>query len=202
MHAIGKSTSTHLKHSIWLAATILVSRSQVLPEQSVVQVAAAVEVEKRRNSGGLCEVTLGFGVANCLESTVETVDICLVVLGVVQLHDLARNVWLQGAVVICTRPTVNFHSHDRIHPPEANGRSRKRRITGNSCPLRGWTAPACGAAFIRHEAHVQDKSGSVALPRTNCVLAMVTGLAAAERRAPRRAGVVRRSVDDMIGLRN
>jgi hypothetical protein len=103
MYTIEKSPPTHLELSIWLAATVLVSRSQVLPEQSVVQVTAAVEVEKRRNSGGLCEITLGLGFANRLESTVEAIDIGLVVLGVVQFHDLARNVWLESTVVICMK---------------------------------------------------------------------------------------------------
>ena len=48
--------------------------------------------------------------------------------------------------------------------------------------------------------HLQARSGRVALPRTKLVLASAAaGLAAPEaRRAPRRAGTVRRSVDDIL----
>lgn len=49
--------------------------------------------------------------------------------------------------------------------------------------------------------HSQERSGSVALPRTKVVLAMAAALGAPEaRRAPRRAGTVRRRVDDMVQL--
>lgn len=60
----------------------------------------AVEVEERRDAGGLGRVALGLGLGNGLESAVEAVDVGLVVLGVVQLHDLARDVRLECAVVV------------------------------------------------------------------------------------------------------
>ncbi len=70
-------------------------RREVLPEERVVDVAAAVELE-----GGL-ELDLllgccGFGV--CLLGSVEAVHVCLVMLAVVQLHYLARDVRLKGLV--------------------------------------------------------------------------------------------------------
>lgn len=95
------STSTHLQFARRLTTTILVRRCQVLPKQSVVQVATTVEVEEGRKSGSLREVALGLGVADALEGGVEAGDVGLVVLGVVELHDLAGNVRLERAVVVC-----------------------------------------------------------------------------------------------------
>lgn len=92
--------STYLELSRWLTTTVLVGRCQVLPEQSVVDVSTTVEVEEGRDTGGLGRVALGLGLAKGLESAVEAVDVGLVVLGVVQLHDLARDVRLECAVVV------------------------------------------------------------------------------------------------------
>ena len=93
--------STYLELSFWLTTTVLVGGCQVLPEQSVVDVSTAVEVEEGRECGGLGRVALGYGIAKGLESAVEAVDVGLVVLGVVQLHDLARDVRLECAIVVC-----------------------------------------------------------------------------------------------------
>lgn len=92
--------STYLELSLWLTTAILVGRRQVLPEQSVVDVSTAVEVEERRDAGSLGRVALGLGLGQGLDSAVEAVDVGLVVLGVVQLHDLARDVRLECAVVV------------------------------------------------------------------------------------------------------
>lgn len=92
--------STYLEVSLWLTTTILVGRGQVLPEQSVVDVSTAVEVEERSNACGLCRVALGLSLGQGLDGAVEAVDVGLVVLGVVQLHDLAGNVRLECAVVV------------------------------------------------------------------------------------------------------
>jgi hypothetical protein len=92
--------STYLELSLWLTTAVLVGGCQVLPEQGVVNVSTAVEVEKGRDAGGLCGVALGLGLGNTLEGAVQAVDVCLVVLGVVQLHDLARDVRLECAIVV------------------------------------------------------------------------------------------------------
>lgn len=48
-------------------------------------------------------------------------------------------------------------------------------------------------------AHVQGMSGRVALPRTKTVLAMAAaGFMVRDRRAPRRAGVVRMRVEAIV----
>lgn len=60
-----------------------------------------VEVQQRSLRGGGSVVSLGLSLANGLDRGVKTVDICLVVLGVVQLHDLAGDVRLERAVVVC-----------------------------------------------------------------------------------------------------
>lgn len=94
---------THLQVSLRLATAVLVRGCQILPEKAVVQVAATVEVEERRNASGLGHVALGLGIADALERAVEAVHVGLVVLGVVELHDLARDVRLERAVVVCTQ---------------------------------------------------------------------------------------------------
>lgn len=62
--------------------------------------AAAVEVQQRRDAGGLGEVTFGLSLVDRVESAVQTGDIGLVVLGVVKLHNLAGDVGFEGAVVV------------------------------------------------------------------------------------------------------
>lgn len=63
--------------------------------------AASVEVEEGSEAGSLGHIALGLGVSDALESAVKTVDVGLVVLGVVKLHDLAGDVRLECAVVVC-----------------------------------------------------------------------------------------------------
>ena len=82
----------------WLAATV---RAQVLPEDGVVGVATQVESQVL----GQCTdaVWVGFAVAlffQGVQSRVSTLYVSVVVLGVVQLHDFAGDVWLQSVVVI------------------------------------------------------------------------------------------------------
>lgn len=60
-----------------------------------------VEVQQRRLRSGSSVIALGLGVTNSLDRRVETVDIGLVVLRVVQLHDLTRDVRLESTVVVC-----------------------------------------------------------------------------------------------------
>jgi hypothetical protein len=86
---------------------------------------------------------------------------------VVKLHDLARDVGLERAIVVCGLISV----------------------------------PSCVAIFLgggNMGKLLQERSGSVALPRTKLVLAMPkAGLAARARRLARRA-VVRRRVEDIV----
>lgn len=62
--------------------------------------ATAVEVEQRSLGSGGLGVALGLGISEGLDGGVEAVDVCLVVLGVVKLHDLAGDVGLERAVVV------------------------------------------------------------------------------------------------------
>jgi hypothetical protein len=86
--------------ALGLTTTALAVGSQVLPEQGVVDVAATVEVEEGSLSGGSLGIALGLGLGDGLDGRVEAVDVGLVVLGVVQLHDLAGDVGLEGTIVI------------------------------------------------------------------------------------------------------
>jgi len=97
MEGCGRGRRTNLESTVGLAAALAAGGRQVLPEEGVVDVAAAVEVEERGGGGGLDRVTGGDGV----EGAIEARHVGLVVLLVVQLHDLARDVGLEGAVVVC-----------------------------------------------------------------------------------------------------
>lgn len=91
---------TYHELALGLATTTLAVGSKVLPEEGVVQVATAVEVEKGRLGGGSLVVVLGLGLGDGLDGGVVAIDVCLVVLRVVKLHDLAGDMRLESAVVV------------------------------------------------------------------------------------------------------
>ena len=80
--------------------TTSVLGSQVLPEQGVVQVTTAVEVDGGLE-GDLCrDVTLVLSLLELLNGVVVVGDIGVVVVLVVHLHDLTGDRGLQSAVVV------------------------------------------------------------------------------------------------------
>jgi hypothetical protein len=81
-------------------AAALAGGRQVLPEQRVVEVAAAVEVDEGLQ-GDLCgNVLLLLGFGDLLAEVVERGYVRVVVVLVVQFHDLARDGGLEGAIVV------------------------------------------------------------------------------------------------------
>jgi hypothetical protein len=88
------------KLALGLTTTALAVGSKVLPEEGVVDVTTAVEVEKRSLSGSSLGVSLVVGLGDGVGSVVEASNVGLVVLGVVKLHDLARDVGLKSAIVV------------------------------------------------------------------------------------------------------
>ena len=84
----------------WLAAAGVLGR-QVLPEEGMVYVAAAVEVDE----GLSCDLCLDVAFLNCLGHLlglcVERCYVGVVMLAVVELHDLAADGRLERAVVVC-----------------------------------------------------------------------------------------------------
>lgn len=144
---------TYLELSFWLTTAVLVGGCQVLPEQSVVDVSAAVEVEEGRDAGGLGRVALGLSLAKGLEGAVEAVDIGLVVLGVVQLHDLARDVRLECAVVVC---------RGQVHvsmplPRLLSKSSREAQGSGRASSLTGQVGESGLAADELGAGHAHDR---------------------------------------------
>lgn len=75
--------------------TTLLGRGQVLPEEVVVGVATTVELDVLLQLDQSLDITLGLGLRVLFDSLVQAVDVGLVVLGVVEFVDLARNVWFQ-----------------------------------------------------------------------------------------------------------
>lgn len=92
---------TYGQGTIGLTAALAAGGGEVLPEEGVVQVTTAVEVDQGRLGRGLGVVALGLGLGDGLQRRVDAVDVGLVVLGVVELHDLGRDVGLKGSVVVC-----------------------------------------------------------------------------------------------------
>ncbi len=73
---------------------------QVLPEEGVVQVTTAVEVDRRLQSNLGRDVTLGLSLLELLNGVVVVGDIGVVVVLVVDLHDLAGDGGLKSAIVV------------------------------------------------------------------------------------------------------
>lgn len=73
---------------------------KVLPEERVVEVTTAVEVDGglERNLGS--DVTLVLSLLELLKGVVVVGDVCIVVVLVVNLHDLAGDRGLQSTVVV------------------------------------------------------------------------------------------------------
>jgi hypothetical protein len=86
----------------------------------VIEVSTAVEVDEWLQSNDGCNVLLGFGRGQLFRGGVVAVDIGLVVVLVVQLHDLAGNGRLECAVVIYI-PLISKKSK--------SGRDREGRLT-------------------------------------------------------------------------
>jgi hypothetical protein len=83
---------------------------EVLPEEGVVDVAAAVEVDEglQGDLGG--DVVLLLGLCDLLAEVVERGHVGVVVVLVVELHDLAADGGLEGAVVVCYRALARARS--------------------------------------------------------------------------------------------
>ncbi|KAH3663589.1 hypothetical protein OGAPHI_004990 [Ogataea philodendri] len=75
--------------------TTLLGWCKVGPEEVVVQISATMEFDVLLQFNSLLDVTGSLGLGMLLNGGVETVDVGLVVLGVVQFVDLTRNEWLQ-----------------------------------------------------------------------------------------------------------
>lgn len=63
---------------------------------------STVEVQQRRLRSSRLAVTLSLSITDSLNRRVKAIDVGLVVLRVVQLHDLTRDVRLERAIVVCT----------------------------------------------------------------------------------------------------
>jgi hypothetical protein len=83
----------------WLAAA-LACRRQVLPKQCVVEVTAAVEVDHGLQGDLRGNVGFGLGFGDLLAKVVEGGYVGVVVVFVVEFHDLARDGGFEGTVVV------------------------------------------------------------------------------------------------------
>lgn len=165
---------SYQKLALGLTTAALAVGGEVLPEEGVVDVATAVEVQQRSLSGGGLGVAIGLGVTEGLDGSVEAVDVCLVVLGVVKLHDLAGDGGLERTVVVWIWRGFSSALRSLRYGFERNHR---RRVCFED---------------------LQGRSGRVALPRVKLVVAMAArGFAARARRPARRRGVVRRREEDI-----
>lgn len=88
------------KLTLGLTTAALAIGSKVLPEERVVNMTTAVEVDQRSLGSSGLGVVLVLGLSEGVGSVVEAGDVGLVVLGVVKLHDLAGDVRLKSAIVV------------------------------------------------------------------------------------------------------
>jgi hypothetical protein len=91
---------TYLHLAAWLSTTTVFARCQVLPEQAVVDMATAVEVDQwLQGSSGLNILLVQRG-GQLFGCGIVAVDVCLVVVLVVQFHDLSRDGGFERAVIV------------------------------------------------------------------------------------------------------
>jgi hypothetical protein len=81
-------------------AAALAGGRQILPEQGVVEMAAAVEVDERLERDLRGDVLLLLGLGDLLAEVVERGYVGVVVVLVVEFHDFAGDGGLEGAVVV------------------------------------------------------------------------------------------------------
>lgn len=67
----------------------------------------SVEVDQRLGSDLSLDVVLCAGLLHLLGSSIERGNVGVVVLGVVELHDLAADGGLEGAIVVCIAWSVH-----------------------------------------------------------------------------------------------
>lgn len=91
---------TYQELALGLTTTALAVGGKVLPEQRVVDMATTVEVEERSLRSRGLGITLVLGLGESVGGSVEAVDVGLMVLGVVELHDLSGDVGFEGTVVV------------------------------------------------------------------------------------------------------
>lgn len=93
VNGLGKST----RRGLTTAGTL---GGKVLPEESVVEVATAVEVDSGLESDLSSDIALSLGLLQLLKGVVVAGHIGVVVVLVVNLHDLAGNGGLKSAIVV------------------------------------------------------------------------------------------------------
>ena len=81
-------------------ASALAGRRQVLPEQAMVDMTTAVEVDQGLQSNLGLDVLLGLRFGDLLTEVVEGGHVCVVVVLVVELHDFAGDGGFESAIVV------------------------------------------------------------------------------------------------------
>ena len=76
-----------------------------------------MEVDHWLNGNLGLDIALALGRFHFLNLSVVGCHVGVMMLGVVQLHDLARNCWLKSSIVvcICTSISIPRHSYASIH---------------------------------------------------------------------------------------
>lgn len=95
-------------------STTFLGRSKVLPEDTVVQVTASIELDILLQRNDLGRIILSNRISELLISHVEIGDVCRMVLGVVDLHDLRGDERLELTVVV---GQVRHHELATRHAP-------------------------------------------------------------------------------------
>lgn len=89
-----------LQHTTAELSTTLLLRSEVLPEQSVVDVTTTVKVDGLLKSNGGFDIFLVKSFRELFFGGVETVEVSLMVFGMVEFHDLTGDGGFESSVIV------------------------------------------------------------------------------------------------------
>jgi hypothetical protein len=73
---------------------------KIFPEEAMVEMATTMEVDQGLDGNHGGDVTIGLSRSELVSSGIVTVHVGLVVLAVVQFHDLPGDRWLKGAIIV------------------------------------------------------------------------------------------------------
>jgi hypothetical protein len=92
----------YLHSTTWLPPTTILTRCQILPKQSMIHMSAPMEINQRLQCDLCLDILPVFCDLQLFRRSVEAVDVRLMVVLMMQLHDFAADRGLESAIVICT----------------------------------------------------------------------------------------------------
>lgn len=92
---------SYLQCACRLSTTTILTWCQILPEQTVIQVSTSMEVDDWLHCDSSGDISLGFSGLDLFACSIEAVDIGLVMVLVVKLHDFTGDSRFKRAIIVC-----------------------------------------------------------------------------------------------------